>query len=78
MEVWSKPCCPSKDIQRFLDRFTEFFDRWGFKMSAAKTVAIVFTKKNPPEDIKLHVNAVLQSECGQPPLGLRRLRIMAD
>jgi len=44
------------DIQRYLNRLTAFFDRWGFKLSTA--VAIVFTR-NPhfkPEDVKLTIN----------------------
>jgi len=49
------------DIQRYLNRLTAFFDRWGFKLSTAKTVAIVFAR-NPhfrPEDVKLTVNGSL-------------------
>jgi len=48
-------CTMIKDIQRFLDRLTEFFDRWGFKLSLATTGAIVFTRnrKFRPDDVKL-------------------------
>ena len=47
----------TKDIQRYLNRLTMFFERWGFKLSAAKTVAIVFTKNNhfQPDDVILTV-----------------------
>ena len=48
-----------KDIQRFLDhdRLTEFFDRWGFKLSVAKTDTIVFTRirKFRPDDVQLTI-----------------------
>ena len=46
-----------KDIQRFLDRLTEFFDRWGFKLSVAKTEAIEFTRnrKFRPDDVQLNI-----------------------
>jgi len=50
-----------KDIQRFLDRLTEFFDRWGFKLSVAKTEATVFTRNRQfrPNDVKLTIGGSL-------------------
>ena len=50
-----------KDVQAYLDRLVSFFDRWGFKLSAEKTVAILFTrcKSARPEDIKLSIKGKL-------------------
>ena len=47
----------TKDIQRYLDRLVKFFERWGLKISPAKTVAIVFTRNRNfrPDDVKLTV-----------------------
>jgi len=45
----------TKVIQHYLNHLTAFFDRWGFKLSTNKTVAIVFAR-NPHfrrEDVKL-------------------------
>ena len=48
----------TKDIQRYLDRLLEFFERWGFKLSVAKTVAIVFTRSRHfrSDDVKLTID----------------------
>ena len=48
----------TKDIQRYLDRLAEFFERWGFKLSVAKTVAIVFTRSRHfrSDDVKLTID----------------------
>jgi len=47
----------TRDIQQYLNRLTTFFERWGFKLSVAKTVAIVFTKNRHLRDdeVKLTV-----------------------
>ena len=51
----------TKDIQRYLDLFTDFFKRWGFKLSVAKTVAIVFTRCRHfrSDDVKLTIDGSL-------------------
>jgi len=48
----------TRDIQRYINRLTTFFERWGFKLSAAKTVAIVFTKNQHvrSDDVKLTIS----------------------
>ena len=33
----------TRDIQQYLNRLTTFFERWGFELSVAKTVAIVLS-----------------------------------
>jgi len=47
-----------KNVQSYLDKLKAFFDRWGFKVSEDKTVAIVFTrnKKYKVENVKLTMN----------------------
>lgn len=47
----------TKDVQHYLDQLKNFFDRWGFKLSTDKTVAIIFTrnKKCRLDDIKLNI-----------------------
>ena len=51
----------STDVQAYLDRLVSFFDRWGFKLSAEKTVAILFTrgKSARPDDVKLSIKGKL-------------------
>ena len=46
-----------KDVQAYLDRLVSFFDRWGFKLSADKTVAILFTRSKAvrSDDVKLSI-----------------------
>jgi len=58
--VWksgSNVAAMTRDIQRYLDRLTTFFERWGFKLSASKTVAIVFTRNQHfrPDDVQLTI-----------------------
>jgi len=48
----------NRDIQAYLDEMAKFFNDWGFKLSADKTVAILFTKKRNTrmDEIKLYLN----------------------
>ena len=48
----------TRDIQRYINHLTTFFERWGFKLSAAKTVAVVFTKNQHlrSDDVKLTIS----------------------
>ena len=46
------------DIQSYLDKLVKFYNDWGFKLSADKTVAILFTRKRNTrlDDVKLAIN----------------------
>ena len=48
----------NRDIQAYVDKMAKFFNDWGFKLSADKTVAILFTKKRNTrmDEIKLYLN----------------------
>jgi len=48
----------AKNVQSYLDKLKAFFDRWGFKVSEDKTVAIVLTRKRKCklENVKLTLN----------------------
>ena len=46
-----------KDVQAYLNRLVSFFDLWGFKLSADKTVAILFTRGTAahPDEVILSI-----------------------
>ena len=39
-----------RELQWYLDRVTQYFDDWGFKVSTSKTVAVRFKKRQKPEE----------------------------
>ena len=43
-------------VQQDLDALQQWYDKWGFKISAEKTVAVLFSQATQRPDIKLHIN----------------------
>ena len=54
-----------KDVQAYLDQLVCFFDQWGFKLSAEKTVAILFTRGKAfrSDDVKLSIKGKPRSSA---------------
>ena len=56
----------TKDVQRYVDLLSKFFEQWDFKLVPEKTVAVVFTinRKCRPDDIKVTVVKLLPTLTG--------------
>ena len=43
-------------VQQDLDALQQWCDKWGFRISTEKTVAVLFCQAKQRPDIKLHIN----------------------